>query len=174
MRRRRTRPSRTSSPVFRDAFRPAPLWLEDRTLLSTIAWASDISGDWDNPSMWSGDVVPGAGDDAVIPFGDITVTHTSAVNDTVDSINCEAVLDLTSGSLTIDTTSPRQPSSTVSGAFNLGSGASLQLWPVTSARQTAGRSVGRSAAASDTTFNLNGQDLTASSVVSSDGFVSIT
>jgi hypothetical protein len=83
MRRKLRRSLRTSSPVLRRVFRPAVTRLEMRTLLSTITWASDVSGDWDNPAMWTGGVLPGAGDDAVIPFGDITVTHDSAVNDTM-------------------------------------------------------------------------------------------
>ena len=42
--------------------------VEERTLLSTIPWAADVSGDWDNPSMWTGGVVPGPSDDAVVGF----------------------------------------------------------------------------------------------------------
>jgi hypothetical protein len=120
----RRRAARFARKETRRALRVEPL--EERTLLSTITWASDVSGDWDNPAMWTGGAVPGAGDDAAISFGDITVTHSAAVSDTVDSINCQAALDLTSDSLTIDTTSASQPRSTVSGQFNL-SGSSLQL-----------------------------------------------
>ena len=54
MRRNVPRSVRTSSPVLRHLFRPAVIRLEGRTLLSTITWASDVSGDWDNPSMWTG------------------------------------------------------------------------------------------------------------------------
>ena len=102
--------------VFSD---PCSGRLEDRTLLATVTWASDVSGDWDNPSMWTGGAVPGPGDDAVIGFSDITVTHDTSASDTVDSVSCAASLDISSGSLSIDTTSPSQPSSTVSGQFNL-------------------------------------------------------
>jgi hypothetical protein len=62
--------SRTYSPAFiarsnrrvhrQSGLRPLLSQLEDRTLLSTLTSASDISGDWDNPAMWTGDVVPGA------------------------------------------------------------------------------------------------------------------
>ena len=100
--------------------------LEERTLLSTITWASDVSGDWDNPSMWTGGVVPGPSDDAVVSFSGITVTHDTSASDVIDSVSCAASLDISSGSLSIETTSPSQPSSTVSGQFDL-TGGSLQL-----------------------------------------------
>ncbi len=77
MRRKIHRSPRNVSPVHRRVFRPVLGWLEARTLLSTITWASDVSGDWDDPAMWGG-AVPGPGDDAVISFSDITVTHDSS------------------------------------------------------------------------------------------------
>ena len=76
--------------------------------------------------MWSGGAVPGPSDDAVISFSDITVTHDTSASDTIDSLNCAASLDITSGSLAIDTSSPSQPGSMVSGQFDL-SGASFQV-----------------------------------------------
>src|SRR6516165_7375135 len=114
MRRKIHRSSRTSSPVLRRAFRPGANRLEDRTLLSTtpITWANDVSGDWDNPAMWTGGAVPGANNDAIIPFGDITVTHSSPASDSVNSISCQAALDLTNGSLALAN------SSSILGAFN--------------------------------------------------------
>jgi hypothetical protein len=150
--------------------RPVVSRLEERTLLSTITWAADVSGDWDNAAMWTGGVVPGAGDDAVVSFGNITVTHSSAVGDSVDSVNCQEPLDLTSGSLTIDTTSPSQHSSTVSGQFNL-SGASLQLVSGTLNLSGGGTTSGSITVAAGTTLGLSGQDLTSSSVISSQGYV---
>ena len=113
MGRRRHRSVRTSSPVTRRVFRPALSRLEERTLLATVTWASDVSGDWDNQSMWSGDAVPGAADDAVIPFSDITVTHNSSAADSVRSVVSEASLDLSNGSLAIAS------SSSISGGLTL-------------------------------------------------------
>ena len=101
--------------------------VEERTLLSTITWASDVSGDWENPAMWTGGAVPGSNDDAVISFSDITITHDASASDTVDSLNCAAGLDITSGSLTIDATSASQPGSTVSGCAVQSERASLQV-----------------------------------------------
>jgi PKD domain len=116
MRRRRPRSVRTSSPVLRHIFRPAAFRLEERTLLSTVTWASDVSGDWDNPSMWTGGAVPGPNDDAVISYSDITVTHDTSASDSVNSINCAAALDLTNGSLAIATTSSISGSLTLQAA----------------------------------------------------------
>ena len=167
MRRKNRRSLRTASPVHRRVFRPELGWLEARTLLSTISWASDVSGDWDNPAMWTGGAVPGPNDDAVIGFSDVTVTHDTSAADIVDSINCSASLDITSGSVTIDTTSPSQPSSTVSGQFNL-SNASLEL-PSGNLSLTGGGTVsGTITAASGTTLSLSGQALTAASSISAD------
>ena len=174
MRRRRPRSVRTSSPVLRHVFRPGVNRLEARTLLSTITWASDVSGDWDNPSMWTGGAVPGAGDDAVIPFGDITVTHDSAVNDTVDSIDCQSALDLAAGSLIIDTTSPSQPISTISGQFNLG-GDSLQLLAGSLSFTGGGTVSGTISGAEGTTLIFGGSSFTfgADSILSTAGSVAL-
>jgi Bacterial Ig-like domain (group 3) len=91
--------------------------MESRTLLSTmITWASDVSGDWDDSAMWTGDAVPGPADDAVIPFSDITVTHSTATADSVNSLTSQAALDLTDGSLSLATTSSISRSLTLQGA----------------------------------------------------------
>src|SRR5262249_2289547 len=85
---------------------PVVFVLETRALLATtIGWASDVSGDWDNPLMWTGGAVPGPGDDAVISFSDITVTHGGPASDTADSVSCAGSLDITNGSLSIDAAS---------------------------------------------------------------------
>ena len=150
----------------------APEGLEPRVLLSTIAWAADVSGDWDNPAMWTGGAVPGPSDDAVIGFSDITVTHDTSASDTVDSVTCAATLDITSGSLGIDTTSPSQPTSTVSGQFN-SSGGSLQLLAGTLNLSGGGTVSGSITGVAGTNLGLEGQDLTASSVISSVGSVDL-
>ena len=157
---------------IRRGFRPALSQLEDRALLATITWANDVSGDWDNPSMWTGGALPGPSDDAVISFSDITVTHDTSPSDAVDSVNCAATLDLSSGSLSIDTTSASQPTSTVSGQFNL-SGASLQVLSGNVNLTGGGTISGSVAATAGTSLGLSGQVLTTSSVVSSDGSVTL-
>jgi hypothetical protein len=159
--------------VHRRVFRPAASRLEDRTLLATVTWASDVSGDWDNPAMWTGGAVPGPGDDAVISFSDITVTHDTSASDTVNSVNCAASLDITSGSLAIDTISSSMPTSSVSGQLNL-SGASLQLVSGTLNLTGGGTISGTINGAPGTSLNISDQALTATSVISSDGGVEIS
>ena len=90
-----------------------------------IVWASDVSGDWDNPSMWVGGSVPGSTDNAVIPFGDITVTHSTAASDSVHSITSRAPIVLDAGSLTIDSASTINSALTVSFNSLTNSGATL-------------------------------------------------
>jgi hypothetical protein len=90
-------------------------------LLSTITWASDVSGDWDNASMWTGGGVPGSGDDAVINFAEITVTHASAVSDTVNSLKSQGAIAITGGSLALAN------SSSISNTLSLSPGGTLTL-----------------------------------------------
>jgi len=162
----------------RSGFRPRSEVLEGRTLLATMMWASDASGDWDVASDWvnaanpSDQHVPNASDDAVINYANITVTHDTSAADTVDSLVSAANLDISSGSLTIDTTSASQPTSTVSGQFLL-SGASLQVLSGNVNLTGGGTISGTITAVAGTNLQLNGQVLTTSSVVSSDGFVEI-
>jgi hypothetical protein len=75
--------------------------LESRTLLSTIAWLRPVSGDWNTAANWAGGHVPGANDDAVIPFANITVTHATAAANSARTLLSEASLDISAGSLTI-------------------------------------------------------------------------
>ncbi len=119
MRRTSQPSSRTSFPmhrrIFRPGLRPVVSLLEDRTLLSTITWASDASGNWDDRSMWTGDIVPGVSDIAVIDFAGITVTHESAGSDSVGSLTSEAQLNISGGSLDIVNGSSISGSVTMSG-----------------------------------------------------------
>ena len=117
--------------------------------------------------------MPGPNDDAVIGFSDITVTHDTSASDTVDSLNCAASLDISSGSLAIDTTSQSQPTSTVSGQFDL-SGASLQLLSGNLSLAGGGTVSGSMSGAAGTDLSLSGQVLTTTSVISSAGSVSLS
>src|SRR5262249_4369092 len=82
-------------------YRPELAHLESRTLASIVSWLRPVSGDWDDPANWAGGQVPGANDDAVIPFAGIQVTHATAANDTIHSLTSEAAMDLSAGSLSI-------------------------------------------------------------------------
>ena len=84
--------------------RPTVNRLEDRTLLTTVSWINPAGGDWDTPSNWSSDALPGPTDDVVIALSGITVTHSSTASDSVNSLTIsasDATLDLSNGSLSI-------------------------------------------------------------------------
>ena len=90
------------------SFRPLPVWLEDRTLLSTVTWINPSGGDWDTPSNWSTDALPGPSDDVVIDLLGITVTHSSSASDSVNSLtisSSQSALDISNGALALNTTS---------------------------------------------------------------------
>ncbi len=130
-----------TSPVVRQKSRRAQRrfrleLLESRTLLATMLWASDSSGDWDVASNWvnaadpTDNHVPTAADDAAIDYSDITVTHDSATSDAVNSLTSEAPLSFSAGSLSISSTSSISGGLTISGgslstAGNLTVGGSL-------------------------------------------------
>ena len=187
MRRTFRRSSRTSFPAFiassprrgvRRGFRPGLIPLEDRTLLATMIWTNVAGGDWDTAGNWvnsanpSDQHVPTASDDAVINLPNITVTHDTSASDAVDSLVCAAGLEISNGTLTIDTTSPSQPSSTVSGQFTM-PGGTLQLLSGTLNLAGGGTIGGTITGAAGTVLGLSGQDLTTSSVISSGGSVQL-
>lgn len=77
--------------------------LEDRSLLSAVSCISASDGDWNAPTKWNTEVVPGIADDMTIdPLGAQTTTiaaGTQAVNSV--SISSGDVLQLTGGAWTI-------------------------------------------------------------------------
>jgi hypothetical protein len=85
----------------RRAFRPELVDLESRTLLSTIVWLRPAGGAWDDPANWAGGRVPNSGDDVIIPFRDITVTHDTTAVDHARTLRSEAAIDMSAGSLAI-------------------------------------------------------------------------
>ncbi len=109
---------RTSSPVRRRVFRPLLSRLEDRTLLATVTWINPAGGDWDTPSNWSSDAVPGPSDVVVIDLGGVTVTHSSSASDAVNSLTIPVsgvTLNLSNGSLALSADSDIAGSLTMSG-----------------------------------------------------------
>jgi hypothetical protein len=101
-------------------FLPAFFQLEARTLLSTVSWINPIGGDWDTPSNWSTDALPGPSDDVVINVPGITVTH-NAGGDSVNSIISADSIALNGGSLSIAATSTISSDLAVGGTLG-GSG----------------------------------------------------
>jgi hypothetical protein len=92
---------RSSARAKTMVYRPTVEALESRTLLSTIAWLHPLSGDWDTPANWAGGRVPVGGDDVIIPFAGISVTHNTTAADHARTLRSEATLDIGAGSLTI-------------------------------------------------------------------------
>jgi hypothetical protein len=100
--------SRKARRVRPRSFRPLPIRLEERTLLSTVSWINPSGGDWDTPSNWSTGALPGPSDDVVIDTAGITVTHSSSAADSVSSLTIssgDTTLDISNGSLALATTS---------------------------------------------------------------------
>ena len=113
--------------VLRRVFRPAVIRLEDRTLLSSITWTGSAGdNNWDTPANWSSDAVPTVADDVVIgnSFSGITITHSASSSDSVNSINSQAAIDITDGTLSIagaSTGDDPSGSSTINNALTLAS-----------------------------------------------------
>jgi hypothetical protein len=100
-------------------FRPLPIRLEERTLLSTVSWINPSGGDWDTPSNWSTGALPGPSDDVVINQPGITVTHSTSAIDTVNSLtisSSQSSLDISGGSLALSTTSSIAGTVSIEGA----------------------------------------------------------
>jgi hypothetical protein len=91
--------------------------LEARQLLAFIVWDGG-GGDqsWDNPLNWSGDVLPGAADVALINApGQQTVRLTDTVDRTVAAVWSLDGIELSGGSLTVTTQWRQSGPLTVSG-----------------------------------------------------------
>ena len=59
-----------------------PLIELERPLLSNVTWTNANGGDWDTPSNWSNDQVPGPNDNVTISLSSAeTITHSSSNND---------------------------------------------------------------------------------------------
>ena len=110
--------------MLRRVFRPFVFRLEDRTLLSTVTWINPNGGDWDAAGNWSSDAVPTVSDNVLIPITGITITH-SVGDDSVNSLDSEAAIVMSGGSLTflnqsvIDSSLEVSESSTLSGSLTV-------------------------------------------------------
>ena len=119
----RRRPARKAS-----GYRPGVLDLESRTLLSTVTWLQAVSGDWDTAANWAGGRLPNSGDDVVIPFAGIQVTHDRpGFNDVVRSLHSEAAIEMSAGRLTVANGSPSQ----INDQFTVLGGGTLSLMNIT-------------------------------------------
>jgi hypothetical protein len=97
---RSPKPSRTKRDN-RSSFKPTLEALEERALLSTVSWINPSGGDWDTPSNWSSNAVPGANDAVVINLPGAIVTHSANIADSVYSLTSQDALVLSGGSLSL-------------------------------------------------------------------------
>lgn len=95
--------------------------------MTTITWTSATSGDWNTASNWSGNQVPGAGDDAVIDLPgayQITVPNVTVnsltFNDSVGELLVTGSLDVTSSTTIQAGTLDINQSATLSSLINTG------------------------------------------------------
>jgi hypothetical protein len=92
--------------------------LEDRRLLSIIAWSGGGDGKlWNDTKNWVGGLLPGPTDDAVIGSAFASQTITSTANVTIDKITSEASFQITAGTFTVGTTVQVDNTFTISGGI---------------------------------------------------------
>ncbi|HEV8060442.1 MAG TPA: CARDB domain-containing protein, partial [Gemmataceae bacterium] len=90
--------------------------LEQRITPTTVTWINPAGGNWDTGANWSGGAVPGASDDVVIDVGgNVTITHSSNVTDSVNSITASDPVTLSGGTLTVAATFSDSSNVTLSG-----------------------------------------------------------
>jgi hypothetical protein len=65
----------------------------------SITWLGSLSGDWTNPANWSGNAVPTANDEVVIPSG---TTHPPTVNNGVNAV-CKTLRLSTGATVVVST-----------------------------------------------------------------------
>ena len=96
--------------------------LEDRRLLALVTWDGGGGDDrWENPANWSGDSLPGAGDDVSIDVAGSTRTIViDASNVNIRSLNSQENLAVSGvGDLTIDSGAQAGATSIISGGLFL-------------------------------------------------------
>jgi len=128
----RTRRSRRNSTTRNTRLIGEPL--EVRRLLTINNWIGG-SGDWDAVTHWSLGHVPTATEDAVLPVGNYTVTHSQNVTDSVNSVTAAVPLTISAGSLQVVSTFQADSSLSLTGGtlkdatVNIGAGASAAFHP---------------------------------------------
>ena len=99
--------------------------LEDRLTPATVNWINSSGGDWNTAGNWQDDQgvhrVPGAGDDTVINFSGITVTHSTTAINSINSLNSKANVSIANGTLSIASASTTTDF-TLSGGILTGAG----------------------------------------------------
>ena len=119
------KPRRTRKPTLES--------LEPRLALATVLWDGEAGdNDWNNAANWFddtnglNDVLPGAGDDAVIgaPFAGQTIAHSSG-NTSINRVTSDAHLSISGGTFSVTavkSTETADPGSQVNGDFTYSGG----------------------------------------------------
>lgn len=99
--------------------------LEARTLLSVVTWdggGGDLS--WHNPLNWSGNALPGPGDDVVIEVPDpsTTITLTQNTTTSIHTLVSDASIAISAGTVTLGGDWAENAALTVSGGHINGAG----------------------------------------------------
>ncbi len=88
----------------------------DSIAVQSVSWVNPSGGDWDTPSNWSTDAVPGAGDDVTISIAvSGPITHDASTADSVNSLISTDPITLGAGSLAIGITAQLSASLTLAG-----------------------------------------------------------
>lgn len=98
--------SRRRQSRIRSSIQPLLERLEPIVLLSPVTWTG-AAGDnnWDTGGNWSTGTTPGAGDDVTINVTTpVTITHSAAVTDTINSLVSNTAILLSGGTLNVNTT----------------------------------------------------------------------
>jgi hypothetical protein len=120
-RRGQRRPRRTQDRVTRKSRRLLHLEaLENRIAPATVSWINAGGGDWDTASNWRDDQginrLPGPNDDAVINVaGNVTITHSQGVTDTIKSLTASDPVILSGGTLRVASSLSDTSAMTLSG-----------------------------------------------------------
>ena len=119
---------RTARTNVRNRIRPDVERLERRHLLTAIAWAIDADGNWDNPTNWSPQQIPGSGDDVTIDRGaanpNISINNSQSVRSIVSA---ETLLITTGSSLRLTEPSQLDGALTLQGGLQLDGAGNLTV-----------------------------------------------
>jgi autotransporter-associated beta strand protein len=97
--------------------------MESRTLLSAVSWTGNAGdNNWDSPNNWTGNALPGSGDDVTISVA-ANVVHSSGATDTIRSLMSTRPLTISGGTLSITAASTMSSTLKITGGTLTGAGA---------------------------------------------------
>ena len=97
--------------------------MEERRLLSSVSWTGGAGdNNWDTANNWSGNAVPGSGDDVTINVAS-DIVHSQNVADSINSLTSIEPLTISGGTLSIAAASTINSTLTINGGMMSGTGA---------------------------------------------------